>query len=527
MIWEVTPQAIAALFGGIMLLIAAVAMRQRDDRLASFIGMLLLLSAAVWLLAHGLELVSAMTPASLFWNRFQYVGVTSVPVLWSAYILLYAGQRQWLKPGILLLIGGISLLAMGLALTNDYHGLMWTESTRASGGSYYLVEKTWGPAFWAFIVYAYLLVLVAIARLTLAVFRSHRLYRWQGIALVVAAMLPIAGSILDVANVQLLAGVDLSAFSFAISGPIVAWGVPRLRLGDIVPVARDRAVDSMSDAVLILDPTGHVADLNPAAANLLGCSRSGASGRHLIELWPEWDAAQQIWPEGGRNVQITVGSGSSLRYFDMRNTPVRDWQDQLMSEVVVLRDITDRVQAERALSESEERYRLHFENISEVVYSIDRQLKVLSVSPSVERHLGYKPEELVGKPIQDVNILAPEYWAAALSDIARVFSGEQIAASVFEFVTKDGRRKIAEVSGSPLIQDGKIVAVVSVARDVTDRVKADEQIKASLLEKEVLLKEIHHRVKNNLQVISSLLTHDQPAGDSCVQLQLDWFRLHG
>jgi PAS domain S-box-containing protein len=168
-------------------------------------------------------------------------------------------------------------------------------------------------------------------------------------------------------------------------------------------------------------------------------------------------------------------------------------------------ELAERQRAEAALRESEERYRLHFENVSDVVYSIDRELRVLSVSPSIARHLGYTPQELIGRRIQELGLVTPDCLEAAFRDTLRALEGEHIESAVYTFIARDGRRLIGEVSGAPLLRDGQVIACVSVARDITERVRAEEQIKASLHEKEVLLKEIHHRVKNNLQIISSLL----------------------
>ncbi|MBU7044938.1 MAG: PAS domain S-box protein, partial [Theionarchaea archaeon] len=75
-----------------------------------------------------------------------------------------------------------------------------------------------------------------------------------------------------------------------------------------------------------------------------------------------------------------------------------------------------------------------------------------------------------------------------------------------ELNTKNGDKIFAEVSTRFIWRNGEIEGILSILRDVTERKKVDEKIKASLKEKEVLLREIHHRVKNNLQVISSLLS---------------------
>jgi PAS domain S-box-containing protein len=134
----------------------------------------------------------------------------------------------------------------------------------------------------------------------------------------------------------------------------------------------------------------------------------------------------------------------------------------------------ERLRAEEALRESEEQYRLLIQNISDVVFSFDLDLKLLSVSPSVEKILGYKPEELIGRKIQELAILAPESLVTSVQKINRVLTDKTNILFELVFITKDETRKIGELNTSPLIRDGKVVALISVARDITDR-KLTEQ----------------------------------------------------
>ncbi|MFH1754735.1 MAG: PAS domain S-box protein, partial [Candidatus Latescibacterota bacterium] len=126
------------------------------------------------------------------------------------------------------------------------------------------------------------------------------------------------------------------------------------------------------------------------------------------------------------------------------------------------------------LRESEEKYRLHFENVTDVIFSIDSELKLLSISPSVGRILGYMPEELTGKPIGELNVLAVDHLEEIYSDIRYVLAGNSISSKVYELIAKDGTRKCCEISAAPMLHDGKAAAVISVARDVTERKQTEE-----------------------------------------------------
>ena len=131
---------------------------------------------------------------------------------------------------------------------------------------------------------------------------------------------------------------------------------------------------------------------------------------------------------------------------------------------------------EKKLEESEERYRLLFENVSDTVYTVDQELRITSISPSVEKVLGYKPEEIIGKRIDELDIIPPEYMEQAIQNSLQALAGEAARSSLIEFIAKDGTRRFGETNGAPLIRDGKIIAYVDVARDITERKRLQDEL---------------------------------------------------
>ncbi len=136
----------------------------------------------------------------------------------------------------------------------------------------------------------------------------------------------------------------------------------------------------------------------------------------------------------------------------------------------------ERKQAAEVLRRSEAQYRTLFENVFDVVFSIDREFKIFSLSPSVERALGYKPDELIGRPLSELNIFTPEHLETAISDLKRVFDGNSLELSSYELIARDGSIRFGEISATPLTEAGKVVGVTAVARDVTEKKKLETQL---------------------------------------------------
>lgn len=141
-------------------------------------------------------------------------------------------------------------------------------------------------------------------------------------------------------------------------------------------------------------------------------------------------------------------------------------------------EISERQRAEEILRISEEKYRLHFSNVSDVIYSISPDLTFMNVSPSSLNLIGYKPEELIGRSLKDCHIFSPDYQETAISDIMGILGGEKNTSRVYELLAKDGTKRIVEIIITPLIQDERVIASISVARDITER----EQLESELLQ---------------------------------------------
>ncbi len=174
----------------------------------------------------------------------------------------------------------------------------------------------------------------------------------------------------------------------------------------------------------------------------------------------------------------------------------------------MLTDITDRKLAEESLRESEERYRGLVEASPDPIIMHGPEGDIIAANRRAVWFFGFDTEESFRSRIRSIVSLVAQGDRPRLeADLARaVESGPALGNEYLTVSATDGPRSV-EISMSAVRDSrGDIFAFISLLHDVTERKNTENLLKSSLREKDVLLKEIHHRVKNNFQIIVSLLS---------------------
>jgi PAS domain S-box-containing protein len=139
-------------------------------------------------------------------------------------------------------------------------------------------------------------------------------------------------------------------------------------------------------------------------------------------------------------------------------------------------DITERKKAEASLRESEAKYRDLVEEMTDVIYTIDTQGIVTSVSKAGKAMFGREPQEVIGKTF--ANWIPPDKLPDAMAVFKRILGGEKITAETV-MLDKNGRPHHVEFSSTPIIKDGVVVGTRGIIRDITERKRAEYELQES------------------------------------------------
>jgi len=273
---------------------------------------------------------------------------------------------------------------------------------------------------------------------------------------------------------------------------------------DSVAQERDRLsslVNSITDEVWFADAQKNFTLANPAALREFGYSsanpinveelarslnvyRPDGSPRPVEEAPP----LRALRGEVVQNMEEIVRTPvkGELRYRQVNAAPVRDVSGNIIGSVSVVRDITERKRMEDVLRENEEKYRGLIQNSKDSIAVIDMKGNVMFANKATEKLTGYTLSEGMGMSVKKITPL--KYWPKSYQALQKAKKGEAIRYFESVIKRKDGKLIQVETGGQPILNDGKVVGIQIITRNITERKNAEEKIKRQNIQ----LKKLDH-----------------------------------
>jgi len=251
---------------------------------------------------------------------------------------------------------------------------------------------------------------------------------------------------------------------------------------------------------------------NAAAETITGIASETAIGARLLQLFPQFAATEipavyrRVWRTG------VAAYVPPFRFNDGRRTHWREYRIARLpsGEIIsLLDDVDDRMEAQEALKTSEERFTLAVEASTDGIWDWDIPTDQGYYSPGYYSMLGYKNQEFPWDYHVWVDMMHPDDRDHAVSVNFDCIEGriEQFQLE-FRMRHKDGSWRWILGRGKAVARDaeGRALRLAGTPTDITERKAAEQRVAALLKEKDLILREVHHRIKNNLATVRSLLS---------------------
>ena len=334
--------ALVLLFFGLLTAILAIYIYKRGTTVVRWFG-LMMGSNAIWSIAYSLELSSHTLDQALFFVNIEYIGIATLPLNWFLFCLSFCNKECWYKkPLHLISILIIPVLTLLLVWTNPLHHLHYKDVKMFSEGAFPMLKIYPGVWYHIFTIYFYSLLACGCYLIFNKFKSSDPIYKKQNYSIIIAAIIPWIGNLSYLLGLRPLGFIDITPFTFILTSFLVFLGIYRFRLFDIVPIAREKVLELMSDGFLVVDEKHRVIDYNQALHRFTNFpEKKKVIGTAIQDIFPNQpELIQKIEAATNYKVELQTNVNSETVYFEVEIFTQQENKLNDTFTIIKLQDLT-------------------------------------------------------------------------------------------------------------------------------------------------------------------------------------------
>ncbi|UCH51166.1 MAG: response regulator [Chloroflexota bacterium] len=325
------------------------------------LGLLLFTLGTLYMFLHAMEIGTASPEHKYLYFKSQIVILALTATIWLAFILQYVHENYRFTPRTICLLGIFPLVVTLLVATNDLHHLFWSGDFLPSDNPFLLIYGA-KPAFWFLAACIGVVFLYGIFILARHLGLMTEPIRGDAYSILVAAIIIIIFAAFTITNVEKNTPYPISSlgWGFMIAFIVILIGFRFLRTRYIRPLAQQAAIDSLTEALIAVDNQARVVYMNPAGEKFIGCTLANAYQRPVQELLPSWpqEILNIVHQPSPSVKEIKIEHNGEYVWYEIGLSPVNDSIGNLIGQVMLIQDITDRIKAEEEKHETEAKAQL-------------------------------------------------------------------------------------------------------------------------------------------------------------------------
>lgn len=336
----------------------------------------------LWSIAQGLEFSVQDLRYKLIFANIQYIPITLIPVLYFYLSLSYSRKDAILKKkylGYLLMI--IPIILNILLWTDTYHGLFRQGLHLNTEGIVPTIGKRFGAVMLPFAAYNFSLAIVTLIILANTWMDKDFHYRDQAKYLLVGLLIPTSINFLHFLGINLY-NIDMTPFSFTITGLLLTYGIFRHGLFDLVPIALSRIVNEMEPGLIVYDKSMRLIDINPSAICMLSVCEKHIIGQPVSVVFAHVpELVHVVEQRKSYKNEISYCVDNSQSYFEVTVTHIENAKGTSRGWMAQIYDITERKTAEDKLKQDKENVMMLYKTAEEISISNESAFLQAQIKP--------------------------------------------------------------------------------------------------------------------------------------------------
>gem|GEM_PF-323758 len=375
------------------------------------------LFVAIWAISYALEFSTSELQEKLFFSQLSYLGIAFIPVCFFFFTTSFSQKFHLVSKRNIILTLIVPIVTLILVFSNPLHHLIWQDYRIDSSTN--ILHYEHGFWFWIFYVYTFVLIVYGIFNLISSISHFTSFYRKQIRILLIAAFIPVIANLMYVFKLNPFPGFDWTPVSFVLTGLVIALGIFRYKIFELIPLAQEKLLDTMNDGVMVVNANGIIEAANPALLKIFHLNKKETIHTPFQLIFQNYPEILKM-PDSGndKHIDLKLNEANETRFYQIKLSTIVNQLGQLNGHLFIFNDITSIRAAEQKLKQKNKLLKAEIRKNEKLIDDLDAYAHTLAHDLKNSLGLIYTSSDIILEAIEDEDMSLVEEYSKVVQESA-------------------------------------------------------------------------------------------------------------